>query len=216
MTNNRKWKISPLEILKTGPVIPVIVIEKIEDAVPMARALLSGGVKVLEITLRTPVAIDAIRAISAEVPDAIVGAGTVLTPADLQQVEDAGGVFALSPGFTPSLLEAANDGPMGFIPGISTASELMMGLELGYDVFKFFPAEAAGGVNAVKSIGGPFPQCTFCPTGGISPDNYRDYLALKNVACVGGSWLVPSGAVKKHDWQKITDLAAEAVAGAGD
>ena len=211
---HENWKISPLNILQTGPVIPVMVIEKIEHAVPVAKALLAGGVKVLEITLRTPVAIDAIRAISCEVPDAIVGAGTVVTPEELEMVADAGGIFALSPGLTPTMLEAANRGTIGFIPGIATSSELMLGMEMGYNVFKFFPAEAAGGVKAVKSIGGPFPDCTFCPTGGISPSNYRDYLALKNVACVGGSWLVPADAVRKNDWQKITDLAGEAVAGA--
>ena len=211
---HENWKISPLNILQTGPVIPVMVIEKIEHAVPVAEALLAGGVRVLEITLRTPVAIDAIRAISSEVPEAIVGAGTVVTPEELEMVADAGGTFALSPGMTPSLLEAANNGPIGFIPGIATSSELMMGMEMGYDVFKFFPAEAAGGVKAIKSIGGPFPRCTFCPTGGISPSNYRDYLALKNVACVGGSWLVPGEAVRNGDWQKISDLAGEAVSGA--
>lgn len=208
------WKISPLDILQTGPVIPVMVIEKIEHAVPVAEALLAGGVKVLEITLRTPVAIDAIRAISSEVPGAIVGAGTVVTPEELEMVADAGGTFALSPGLTPTMLEAANRGTIGFIPGIATSSELMVGMEMGYNVFKFFPAEAAGGVKAVKSIGGPFPGCTFCPTGGISPSNYRDYLALKNVACVGGSWLVPGEAVRNRDWGKITHLAGEAVAGA--
>ncbi len=210
----RNWKISPLEIVKTGPVIPVMVVEKVEHAVPMAKALLAGGVRVLEITLRTRAAIDVIRAISSEVPDAIVGAGTVLTPEELRMMADAGGTFALSPGMTPTLLEAANNGPIGFIPGIATSSELMMGLEMGYDVFKFFPAEAAGGVKAIKSIGGPFPQCTFCPTGGISPSNYRDYLALGNVACVGGSWLVPGDAAQKGDWDRITRLARDAVSSA--
>ena len=207
----RNWKISPLEIVKAGPVIPVMVVEKLEYAVPMAKALLAGGIRVLEITLRTPVAIDVIRAISSEVPDAIVGAGTVLTPEELYMVADAGGTFALSPGMTPKLLEAANSGPIAFIPGISTASELMMGMEMGYDVFKFFPAEAAGGVKAIRSIGGPFPHCTFCPTGGISPANCRDYLALENVACVGGSWLVPGDAVKNGEWEQIARLASEAV-----
>lgn len=213
---NRNWKISPLEILQTGPVIPVIVIDRLEDAVPMAKALLAGGVRVLEVTLRTAVAIEAIRAISNEVPEAIVGAGTVLTPEELKQVADAGGIFALSPGLTPALLDAANNGSMGFIPGIATASELMTGMEMGYNVFKFFPAETAGGIKAVKSIGGPFPECTFCPTGGISPANYRGYLALENVACVGGSWLVPGDAVRNGDWQRITDLAGEAVTRATD
>ncbi len=210
---HKNWKISPLEIVKTGPIIPVMVVERLEHAVPLAKALLAGGIRVLEITLRTPVAVDVIRAISTEVPDAVVGAGTVLTPEELKQVAEAGGSFALSPGMTPALLEAANNGPIGFIPGIATSSELMMGLEMGYNVFKSFPAEAAGGINAIKSIGGPFPQCTFCPTGGISPSNYRDYLALENVACVGGSWIVPKDAVQKGDWDKITRLAADALSG---
>ena len=207
MSNERNWKISPLEILTTGPVVPVMVIKNIEDAVPMARALLEGGVRVLEITLRTPVAIEAIEKISKEVPGAIVGAGTVTSEKDLEAVVGAGGVFAISPGLTPTLLNAANRGTIALIPGISTASELMLGMEMGYREFKFFPAEAAGGVKMLKSIGGPFPQITFCPTGGISTDNYKNYLALKNVSCVGGSWLVPSEAVHQKDWQKITDLA---------
>jgi len=202
---------SPLEVLTTGPVVPVMVIKNLEDAVPMARALLEGGVRVLEITLRTPVAIEAIEKISKEVVGAIVGAGTVTSKEDLEAVAEAGGVFAISPGLTPALLNAANQGPIALIPGISTASELMQGMEMGYNEFKFFPAEAAGGVKMLKSIGGPFPQITFCPTGGISTDNYKNYLALKNVACVGGSWLVPSEAVEQKDWQKITDLARAAI-----
>lgn len=202
---------SPLEVLTTGPVVPVMVIKNLEDAVPMARALLEGGVRVLEITLRTPVAIEAIEKISKEVVGAIVGAGTVTSKEDLEAVAEAGGVFAISPGLTPALLNAANQGPIALIPGISTASELMQGMEMGYNEFKFFPAEAAGGVKMLKSIGGPFPQITFCPTGGISTDNYKNYLALKNVACVGGSWLVPSEAVEQKDWQKITDLAHAAI-----
>ena len=207
MSNDRNWKMSPLEVLTTGPVVPVMVIKNVDDAVPMARALLEGGVRVLEITLRTPVAIEAIQKISKNVPGAIVGAGTVTSEADLEAVVEAGGVFAISPGLTPTLLDAANRGDIALIPGISTASELMLGMEMGYREFKFFPAEAAGGVKMLKSIGGPFPQVTFCPTGGISPDNYKNYLALKNVACVGGSWLVPSQTVEHKNWQKITDLA---------
>ncbi|HIP39852.1 MAG TPA: bifunctional 4-hydroxy-2-oxoglutarate aldolase/2-dehydro-3-deoxy-phosphogluconate aldolase [Desulfocapsa sulfexigens] len=211
MSKSRNWKMSPLEVLTTGPVVPVMVIKNLEDAVPMARALLEGGVRVLEITLRTPVAIEAIEKISKEVVGAIVGAGTVTSKEDLEAVAEAGGVFAISPGLTPALLNAANQGPIALIPGISTASELMQGMEMGYNEFKFFPAEAAGGVKMLKSIGGPFPQITFCPTGGISTDNYKNYLALKNVACVGGSWLVPSEAVEQKDWQKITDLARAAI-----
>ncbi len=213
MSNTRNWKIFPLEVLNTGPVVPVMVIKNIKHAVPLAKALLKGGVKVLEITLRSEVAVEAIRRISREIPEAMVGAGTVTSPEDLEAVVEAGAIFAISPGLTPTLLAAADQGPIALIPGISTASELMFGMEMGYTEFKFFPAEAAGGVRMLKSIGGPFPRITFCPTGGVSPENYRDYLALKNVACVGGSWLVPADVIEQEDWQKITDLAREAVAG---
>ncbi len=211
MPNTRNWKIAPLDILNAGPVVPVIVIKKIEHAVPLAKALLAGGIKVLEVTLRSDVAIDAIAAISHEVPEAIVGAGTVATARNLQDVAAAGGLFAISPGLTPTLLAAANNGPIALIPGISSASELMFGMEMGYSEFKFFPAEAAGGVQMLKSIGGPFPQVTFCPTGGISPKNFNEYLALKNVACVGGSWVVPSRAIEAGDWDAVTTVAAEAL-----
>jgi 2-dehydro-3-deoxyphosphogluconate aldolase / (4S)-4-hydroxy-2-oxoglutarate aldolase len=213
MTNTRNWKLSALDILNTGPVVPVIVINKLDHAVPLAKALLAGGVKVLEITLRTSVAIEAIRMICEEVPDVVVGAGTVTTKDDLKGVAQAGGVFAISPGLTPTLLGAANNGPIALIPGISTPSELMLGMEYGYEEFKFFPAAAAGGVKMLKSIGGPFPQVTFCPTGGISPENYKSYLDLKNVACVGGSWLAPADALEQGDYQTITDLARKAIAG---
>ncbi len=212
MSNTKNWKIPALEILKTGPVVPVIVINNLDHAVPLAKALVAGGVRVLEVTLRTPVAIEAIRMIAREVPDAVVGAGTVATEDDLNAVADAGGVFAISPGLTPTLLSAAVNGPIALIPGISTASELMFGMEYGLTEFKFFPAAAAGGIKMIKSIGGPFPQATFCPTGGISPENYKEYLSLKNVACVGGSWLAPTDAMEKGDWQKITDLAMLAIA----
>ena len=211
MSVKRSWKIEAAEILAMGPVVPVMVIKKLEDAVPLAKALVKGGVRVLEITLRTPVAIDAIRAISREVPEAVVGAGTVITPEDLQAVEEAGAFFAISPGLTPELLEAANSGNIALIPGISTISELMIGMSRGFDNFKFFPAEAAGGVATLKSIAGPFPQITFCPTGGISAKNYKQYLALSNVACIGGSWLAPSDAVEQKDWDRVTQLAREAV-----
>ena len=212
MSNTKNWKISALDVLKTGPVVPVIVINNIDHAVPLAKALVAGGVKVLEVTLRTPVAIEAIRRIAEEVPGSVVGAGTVATEADLNAVTEAGGVFAISPGLTPTLLTAAINGPIALIPGISTASELMFGMEYGLREFKFFPAAAAGGIKMIKSIGGPFPQATFCPTGGISPDNYKEYLSLKNVACVGGSWLAPTDALEQGDWQKITDIARKAIA----
>lgn len=194
--------------------MPVIVIKNIDHAVPLARALLAGGIKVLEITLRSEVAVEAIRRVSREVTDALVGAGTVSSPEDLDAVIEAGAVFAISPGLTPALLTAANQGPIALIPGISSASELMVGMEKGYTEFKFFPAEAAGGVSMLKSIGGPFPHITFCPTGGISLKNFNDYLDLDNVACVGGSWIVPTDCVEREDWQSITTLARDAIAGA--
>jgi len=212
MTTTTSWKMSAIDVLKTGPVVPVIVINNLDHAVPLAKALLAGGVKVLEVTLRTSVAIEAIRMIAKEVPEAVVGAGTVATEADLQAVSDAGGVFAISPGLTPRLLSAANNGSIALIPGVSSASELMFGIEYGLTAFKFFPAEAAGGINMLKSIGGPFPQVSFCPTGGISPANYKEYLSLKNVACVGGSWLAPADAMEQKDWQKITNIAQMAIA----
>ena len=212
MSNTKHWKIAPLEVLNAGPVVPVIVIKKIEQAVPLAQALLKGGIKVLEVTLRSEAAIDAIRLLSREVPDAIVGAGTVASPEDLEAVTAAGAVFAISPGLTPSLLDAANRGPIALIPGIATASELMLGMEMGYTAFKFFPAEAAGGVPMLKSIGGPFPQITFCPTGGVSQKNFNDYLALANVACVGGSWIVPPREIEMENWDTITKLGQNAVA----
>ncbi len=212
MSNAKRWKLAPLDVLNAGPVVPVIVIKHIEQAVPLAKALLEGGVKVLEVTLRSAAAIEAIRLLSREVPEAIVGAGTVASRDDLAEVTEAGAVFAISPGLTPSLLEAANQGPIALIPGIATASELMLGMEMGYTAFKFFPAEAAGGVPMLKSIGGPFPHVTFCPTGGVSQANFNAYLALANVACVGGSWIVPSRDIETGNWEAITRLAAEAVA----
>jgi 2-dehydro-3-deoxyphosphogluconate aldolase/(4S)-4-hydroxy-2-oxoglutarate aldolase len=192
-----------------------MVIHKLEHAVPLANALLAGGIRVLEITLRTPVAVESIRAIRREVPDAIVGAGTVTRGEELDAVVEAGAAFAISPGLTAELLDAANRGPIPLIPGIATVSELMTGMARGYDHFKFFPAEAAGGVRMVQAIAGPFPGITFCPTGGITSANYREYLALGNVACVGGSWVAPQGAMDQGDWGRITALAREAVERSG-
>jgi 2-dehydro-3-deoxyphosphogluconate aldolase/(4S)-4-hydroxy-2-oxoglutarate aldolase len=209
-----QWKIPALEILENGPVVPVMVIHELAHAVPLARALVAGGVRVLEIVLRTPVAMDAIRAIAREVSEAITGAGTVVNSQDLAAVTAAGAVFAISPGLTPALLDAALQGPIALIPGIATISELMLGLDKGYHEFKFFPAEAAGGIAMLKAIAGPFPQVTLCPTGGISAANYRDYLALKNVACVGGSWIVPSDLIAAQNWLAITELAAATVTAA--
>ncbi len=207
------WQKTPRQILQTGPVIPVIVIKDVEQAVPLAHALLQGGIKVMEITLRSKAAIEAIHRISREVPETVVGAGTVTSAADLEAVREAGAVFAVSPGLTPALLTAGVRGSIALLPGISTASELMLGMEMGYTAFKFFPAEAAGGIRMLQAIAGPFPHITFCPTGGISAANYQKYLALGNVACVGGSWLVPAAVLEERDWRKVTDLTREAVNG---
>jgi 2-dehydro-3-deoxyphosphogluconate aldolase/(4S)-4-hydroxy-2-oxoglutarate aldolase len=215
MDEQRHWQIQPEEVLRQGPVVPVMVIHKLEQAVSLARALLAGGIRVLEITLRTPVALEAIRIISREVSGAMVGAGTVTRGEELAAVAEAGAVFAISPGLTVELLDAANQGPVPLIPGIATISELMTGMARGYSHFKFFPAEAAGGVKLVQAIAGPFPQITFCPTGGITLANYRDYLALNNVACIGGSWVAPQEAMDQGDWTRITALAREAVEKSG-
>lgn len=210
---DRNWLLDSSEVFAAGPVVPVLVIENVEDAVPIAEALMAGGIKVLEVTLRTPAAIDVIREIAQKVPEAIVGAGTVTNAQQLKQVTDAGAKFAISPGLTPELLDAGNQGSISLIPGIASISELMIGLDKGYSHFKFFPAEASGGVQALKSIGGPFPGVRFCPTGGINLGNYKDYLSLSNVLCCGGSWLCPDSVVKEKRWDEITRLAKEAVAG---
>jgi 2-dehydro-3-deoxyphosphogluconate aldolase / (4S)-4-hydroxy-2-oxoglutarate aldolase len=212
MQNN--WKIQPKDVLNAGPVMPVMVIKNLDDAVPLAKALVEGGIKVLEITLRTPIALEAIKLISQHVEGAIVGAGTIANPAQLQAAQEAGAVFAISPGLTPSLLNAAINSRIALIPGIATLSELMLGMEYGLDHFKFFPAEAAGGIPMLQAISGPFPQITFCPTGGISPGNYTEYLQLSNVACVGGSWLAPQSVVSEKNWSKVTELARQAITNA--
>ncbi|HHR6143230.1 TPA: bifunctional 4-hydroxy-2-oxoglutarate aldolase/2-dehydro-3-deoxy-phosphogluconate aldolase [Providencia alcalifaciens] len=208
------WKMTAEQVLKQGPVVPVIVIKKLEQAVPLAKALLKGGINVLEVTLRTECAMDAIRLIAEEVPEAIVGAGTVINAKQLAEVTQAGAQFAISPGLTDELLMAASQGSIPLIPGISTVSELMAGMNYGLKEFKFFPAEANGGVKALKAIAGPFSQVRFCPTGGISLANYRDYLALESVLCIGGSWLVPEDALESGNYEKITELAQQAVQGA--
>ncbi|WP_275076931.1 MULTISPECIES: bifunctional 4-hydroxy-2-oxoglutarate aldolase/2-dehydro-3-deoxy-phosphogluconate aldolase [Providencia] len=210
------WKMTAEAILKQGPVVPVIVIKKIEQAVPLAKALVNGGIKVLEVTLRTECAVDAIRLIAQEVPEAIVGAGTVINAKQLADVSQAGAQFAISPGLTDELLAAAVQGNIPLIPGISTVSELMLGMNYGLKEFKFFPAEANGGVKALKAIAGPFSQVRFCPTGGISLANYRDYLALESVLCIGGSWIVPEDALNTGNYEKITQLAQEAIQGTQD
>jgi 2-dehydro-3-deoxyphosphogluconate aldolase/(4S)-4-hydroxy-2-oxoglutarate aldolase len=209
--NHSHWKIQPQHVLHACPVMPVMVIQDLNDAVPLAQALVAGGITVLEITLRTPIALEAIKLISEHVKEAVVGAGTITTPQQLAAAEAAGAVFAISPGLTPTLLEAAVAGNIALIPGIASLSELMLGMEYGLTHFKFFPAAAAGGIPMLKAIAGPIPQVTFCPTGGISPENYQEYLALANVACVGGSWLAPAEAVKNQQWDKITALAKQAI-----
>ena len=198
------------EVMTTSPVMPVMVINQLDQAVPLAKALVDGGLKVLEITLRTPVALDAIRKIKAEVPGAIVGAGTIINTETLQQAIDAGAEFIVSPGVTDSLIDAAIASGVPILPGVITPSEVMKLLEKGITAMKFFPAEAAGGIPMLKSIGAPLPQVTFCPTGGVNPKNAPEYLALSNVACVGGSWMAPADLVDAGDWAEITRRAAEA------
>ncbi len=200
------------DIMNTSPVIPVMVINKLEHAVPLATALVEGGLKVLEITLRTPIALDAIKKIKAEVPGAIVGAGTVINLETLEKTIDAGSEFIVSPGVTDVLIDTALKSGIPILPGIVTPSEVMNLLEKGITEMKFFPAEAAGGIPMVKSIGGPLPQVTFCPTGGVNPKNAGEYLALKNVACVGGSWMAPADLVDAEDWDEIKRRTIEAVA----
>ena len=198
------------EVFALAPVIPVLAIDRIEDALPLCRALVDNGLPVLEITLRTACALDAIALVARELPHACVGAGTVLSAADLAKVADAGARFAISPGATDTLFNAAKTSTVPLIPGIATASELMRGMEHGWRRFKFFPAESSGGIAALKGFGGPLPMARFCPTGGIDAAKAPAYLALPNVACVGGSWMVPADAVKAGDWARIGALAAEA------
>ncbi|GAB3091309.1 bifunctional 4-hydroxy-2-oxoglutarate aldolase/2-dehydro-3-deoxy-phosphogluconate aldolase [Aestuariicella hydrocarbonica] len=200
------------DIMETSPVVPVMVIENLEDAVPLAKALVEGGLKVLEITLRTAPALEAIAAIKESVPDAIVGAGTIINVETLQASLDAGAEFIVTPGSTPAIIDAAQKAGVSILPGVNSPSEAMVLLEKGITAMKFFPAEAAGGIPMLKSIAGPLPQISFCPTGGIGPKNAKDYLALPNVACVGGSWMAPTDLVKAKNWVEIKRLAAEAAA----
>lgn len=199
-------------ILARAPVLPVITITSAGDAVPLARALLAGGLPVLEVTLRSAAALDAIRRIAADVPEIVVGAGTVLDDGDLDAAGAAGARFAISPGATESLYAAAADAAIPFIPAVSTASELMRGLEHGHHRFKFFPAEASGGVAALQALAGPFATVRFCPTGGIDAQSAPAYLALPNVVTVGGSWMAPRDAVAARDWPRITELAQRCTA----
>jgi 2-dehydro-3-deoxyphosphogluconate aldolase/(4S)-4-hydroxy-2-oxoglutarate aldolase len=194
-------------VMRVGPVIPVIVIEHLAQAVPLARALVAGGVSVLEVTLRTPVALAAVRAIVDEVPEAIVGVGTLTRPEDMAQALEAGARFGVSPGLTPALVEAARDRGLPLLPGVMTPSEIIAARLAGFRELKLFPAQQAGGVGMLKALAGPFPDVTFCPTGGITAETAPEFLALPNVACVGGSWLTPQAALAAADWQAITALA---------
>ncbi len=196
--------------MRLAPVIPVVIIEDAKHAVPMARALVAGGIPAIEVTLRTPAALDAIRAIAAEVEGAVIGVGTVLSAKDLHAAEQAGARFAVSPGISPNLLEAADDSALPLLPGVATASEAMSLLERGYRNLKFFPAVPAGGAKLLGAWASPLPQIRFCPTGGISLTTAPDFLCLPNVLCVGGSWLTPSDKLKNGGWAEIEQLAREA------
>lgn len=204
--------VDPLALATYGPVIPVIVIEHVEHAVPMARALVEGGVRVLEVTLRTAAALAAIEAIARAVPEAVVGAGTVRNGADVQAAQAAGARFAVSPGLSPTVAAACRDRRLILLPGVATASEVMLASEQGFRFLKFFPAGAAGGAAMLKAWAGPFADIAFCPTGGVTVASAPDYLALANVKVVGGSWLTPPDAFASEDWPRITRLAQEASA----
>lgn len=197
-------------VFAEAPVLPVIVIDRVEDAVPLARALVAGGLPVLEVTLRTAAALEGMRRIAAEVEGAVLGAGTVLAPADLEASAAAGCTFAISPGATPALYHAADASPIAWLPAVATASEVMQGLAHGHQRFKFFPAVSSGGIPALKGFAGPFPQVRFCPTGGIDATSAPDFLALPNVGTVGGSWMLPKDAIAGGDWARIERLAREA------
>ena len=201
-----------LELVQHGPVIPVIVIHRLEDAVPMAQALVDGGVRVLEVTLRTPIALQCMEAIAKAVPGAILGAGTVRSPADAQAAKDAGCTFAVSPGYSSAIGQACKDIGLPLLPGTATGSEVMQANADGLFFLKFFPAVQAGGVNMLKALAGPFTDVVFCPTGGITLASAPEFLALPNVKVCGGSWLTPADAVAAKDWQRITQLARQASA----
>lgn len=203
---------SDASVLDLAPVVPVVVLHDVADAVPLARALVAGGLPAIEVTLRTPAALESIRAMAAEVPGAVVGAGTVISPEHVRDTVDAGARFLVSPGWTDALLEAMKASGVPFLPGVSTTSEVVALLERGVREMKFFPAEAAGGTAYLKALSAPLPQARFCPTGGISLASAPSYLALPNVGCVGGSWMVPGDAVAAKDWDRVARLAAEAAA----
>jgi 2-dehydro-3-deoxyphosphogluconate aldolase/(4S)-4-hydroxy-2-oxoglutarate aldolase len=205
-------KFTALQVMQDAPVIPVIVLNDVAHAVPMARALVAGGVRMLEVTLRTPQALACIEAIAKQVPEAVIGAGTVRNKADAQAAANAGARFAVSPGYTSAVGQACRDLGLALLPGVATGSEIMMAQEDGFTELKFFPAIQAGGPAMLKAWSGPFFDVRFCPTGGVSLQNAFEFLALPNVVCVGGSWLVPADAMAQGDWEKITQLAADSVA----
>ncbi|MFJ4960912.1 bifunctional 4-hydroxy-2-oxoglutarate aldolase/2-dehydro-3-deoxy-phosphogluconate aldolase [Streptomyces sp. NPDC088729] len=202
----------PVSVLDLAPVVPVVVLHDAADAAPLARALVAGGLPAIEVTLRTPAALESIRAMAAEVPGAVVGAGTVVSPEQVRDSVAAGARFLVSPGWTDVLLDAMKASGVPFLPGVSTASEVVALLERGVHEMKFFPAEAAGGTAYLTALAAPLPRARFCPTGGISPASAPSYLALPNVGCVGGSWMVPGDAIEAKDWDRVARLAAEAAA----
>ncbi len=203
-------KFSALQVMQDAPVIPVIVLHEVAHAVPMARALVAGGIRMLEVTLRTPQALACMQAIAKEVPEAVVGAGTVRSAADAAAAAQAGAQFAVSPGYTRAVGQACRDQGLSLLPGVATGSEIMMAQEDGYTHLKFFPAMQAGGPAMLKAWAGPFFDVKFCPTGGVTPGNAAEFLGLPNVACVGGSWLVPADALAQGDWGRIEALSREA------
>lgn len=200
------------EFLQPIGVMPVIVLDSVEDAVPVAQALYKGGIKAVEITLRTPAALECIKVIKQECPELVLGAGTLVNEQTVEQVAEVGVDFAVSPGMTVNLIRKARDCGVALLPGVATCSEILLGMEEGLTCFKLFPATAVGGLPLLKSINGPLPQVSFCPTGGLTIEDFDQYLALPNVACVGGSWLAPKAAIEKKDWQAITDIAAKTMA----
>ncbi|GAA8794149.1 bifunctional 4-hydroxy-2-oxoglutarate aldolase/2-dehydro-3-deoxy-phosphogluconate aldolase [Helicobacter pylori] len=201
-----------IEILQISPIIPVVVIEDIKDAVPLAQSLVEGGIHIIEVTLRSSCALEAIELIAKNVPKMRVGAGTILNPTQLEQAQNRGAEFLISPGLTIKLLEYAKKKDMPLIPGVSSSSEVMQALELGYSALKFFPAEYCGGVKLLNAFNGPFKGVKFCPTGGISADNMHSYLNLENVLCVGGSWLTPKNLIQNKEWDKITEICKRSLA----
>ncbi|GAA8776205.1 bifunctional 4-hydroxy-2-oxoglutarate aldolase/2-dehydro-3-deoxy-phosphogluconate aldolase [Helicobacter pylori] len=201
-----------IEVLQISPIVPVVVIENIKDAVPLAQSLIEGGIQIIEVTLRSSCALEAIELIAKNVPKMRVGAGTILNPTQLEQAQNRGAEFLISPGLTIKLLEHAKKKDMSLIPGVSSSSEVMQALELGYNALKFFPAEYCGGVKLLNAFNGPFKGVKFCPTGGISADNMRSYLNLENVLCVGGSWLTPKNLIQNKEWDKITEICKRSLA----